>query len=153
MKRFAAHCILPAGQPPIRNGMIETDDNGLILNISSYADNIRELENMLFFSGLLCTVLPDVFNFDIFNDLLIFNPDIIPFDELTASGNDAFGCLKALNLQYGYNFEQMFKIFCGYTANNAGTLAPGTHSGIAHIRPFNCTAMSLTPNSIYKRLI
>lgn len=53
MLRFAANYILPISQPPIKNGIVETDDDGRIIRIIDPQTIKGELNRTQFFNGVI----------------------------------------------------------------------------------------------------
>jgi len=53
MKRFGANYIFPVCGPPIRNGIIETNDFGEILRIIEPDSGFREIHSTQFFNGVI----------------------------------------------------------------------------------------------------
>ncbi|MDI3526336.1 MAG: aminodeoxyfutalosine deaminase [Tenuifilum sp.] len=53
MKRFAANYIFPITSAPIKNGVIEVDDNGQITNIFEQGGNFQEIHSTQFFNGVI----------------------------------------------------------------------------------------------------
>jgi len=52
MRKISAHYIINPGEKPIRNGILEIDDDGTILNVRSN-DQTREESKLEFFSGII----------------------------------------------------------------------------------------------------
>ena len=52
-RKISAHYVFPINAEPIKNGIIEVDDSGQILNIINPGDEIRELAGVEFYSGIL----------------------------------------------------------------------------------------------------
>ncbi len=53
MRRLSANYIFPISSPPLKNGIIEIDDNGKILNIINTGGHLQESQNLEFFNGVL----------------------------------------------------------------------------------------------------
>ncbi|MFP4526288.1 MAG: amidohydrolase family protein [Bacteroidales bacterium] len=53
MRRIAANYIFPVTTPPIKNGIIETDDDGTIIKVINPGENPREMQRMEFYNGVL----------------------------------------------------------------------------------------------------
>jgi cytosine/adenosine deaminase-related metal-dependent hydrolase len=53
MRRISANYIFPIDSPPIRNGIIETDDSGTIRKIYDFGGEMVELAHTEFISGIL----------------------------------------------------------------------------------------------------
>lgn len=53
MKRFGANYIFPVCGPPIRNGIVETNDTGEILRIIEPDSDFREIHSTQFFNGVI----------------------------------------------------------------------------------------------------
>ncbi len=53
MRRFAANYIFPVNEPPIRNGIVETTDDGEIIKIIRQEDNFSEIHSTQFFNGVV----------------------------------------------------------------------------------------------------
>ncbi len=53
MRKFSAHRIYPVGSPPLNFGIIETDDDGTILNIRSIGGYPVEEAGLEFYSGII----------------------------------------------------------------------------------------------------
>ena len=52
-RKISAHYIFPISATPIKNGIIEVDENGQILNIINSGDEVKELAGVEFYSGIL----------------------------------------------------------------------------------------------------
>ena len=52
-RKISAHYVFPINAEPIKNGIIEVDDNGQILNVINPGDEIKELAGVEFYSGIL----------------------------------------------------------------------------------------------------
>ena len=55
MKRFGANYIFPVCGPPIRNGIVETNNTGEILRIIETDSVFREIHYTQFFNGVIVT--------------------------------------------------------------------------------------------------
>lgn len=53
MRRYGANYIFPVNKPPIRNGIIETDDNGVIRRIIEPDSDFQEIHSTQFFNGII----------------------------------------------------------------------------------------------------
>ena len=53
MRKIAANYIFPITQKPIKNGIIVIDDNGTIIDLIDTKGEIKETENLEFYSGIL----------------------------------------------------------------------------------------------------
>lgn len=53
MKRISANYIIPIASEPIRNGIIETEDDGTIRKIYNFGGEMRELAHTQFLNGVL----------------------------------------------------------------------------------------------------
>ncbi|NOZ47792.1 MAG: amidohydrolase family protein [Chlorobi bacterium] len=53
MRKIAANYIFPIASKPIKNGIIEVNDNGEILNIINPGDNFKESAQLEFYNGIL----------------------------------------------------------------------------------------------------
>ncbi len=53
MRKIAATYIFPINQPPIKNGILTCSDEGTIIEISSFHENITEKPGLEFYSGIL----------------------------------------------------------------------------------------------------
>lgn len=53
MMRYGANYIFPVNKPPIRNGIIETDDNGVIKRIIEPNSDFQEIHSTQFFNGII----------------------------------------------------------------------------------------------------
>lgn len=53
MRRFGANYIFPVNKPPIRNGIIETDNNGKITRIFEPDIDFQEIHSTSFFNGVI----------------------------------------------------------------------------------------------------
>lgn len=53
MRKIAANYIFPVSQKPLKNGIIEIDNNGYITNIIDTEGDLREAENIEFYNGIL----------------------------------------------------------------------------------------------------
>lgn len=59
MRKISAHYIINPGERPVKNGILEIDDDGKILNLRS-GDRIREEDNLEFYSGVIVPGLVNV---------------------------------------------------------------------------------------------
>lgn len=53
MRRYGANYIFPVNKPPIRNGIIETDDKGIIKRIIEPDSDFQEIHSTQFFNGII----------------------------------------------------------------------------------------------------
>ncbi|MCD6366270.1 MAG: amidohydrolase family protein [Bacteroidales bacterium] len=53
MRRLSAHYIFPVDRPPLKNGIVEVDDNGTILNIIDTKGKNKETASTEFYNGIL----------------------------------------------------------------------------------------------------
>lgn len=53
MRRYGANYIFPVNKPPIRNGIIETDDKGVIKRIIEPYSDFQEIHSTQFFNGII----------------------------------------------------------------------------------------------------
>lgn len=53
MRRFSANYIFPVSQPPIRNGIVEVDDDGTVLRIIDQGVNTSEMHSTEFHNGAI----------------------------------------------------------------------------------------------------
>lgn len=53
MRRFSAHYIVPVNEPPIRNGIVEIDEDGTILNVFNRGNHFKEEANLEFYNGII----------------------------------------------------------------------------------------------------
>jgi len=53
MRRISANYILPVNSPPIRNGIIELDEKGFIIDIIDPGKTFKEIRNLEFYNGVL----------------------------------------------------------------------------------------------------
>lgn len=53
MRRFSANYVFPVSSPPIRNGIVEVDDNNTIVNIYKPEKNTSELHSTKFYNGII----------------------------------------------------------------------------------------------------
>lgn len=53
MRRIAANYIFPINQPPLKNGIVELDENGVILNIIDTIGDFTESRNLEFYNGVI----------------------------------------------------------------------------------------------------
>lgn len=53
MRRYSANYIFPAAQPPIKNGIVEVDDNGAILRVVNPGNNFKEIHSTEFHNGII----------------------------------------------------------------------------------------------------
>ena len=53
MRRLSAHYIFPVDSPPIKNGIVEVDNDGTILNIIDTQGERKETANTEFYNGIL----------------------------------------------------------------------------------------------------
>lgn len=54
MKKFAAHFIFPISSPPIKKGIIKTDDTGKIIQLIDPGKNFQEESGLEFHNGIIC---------------------------------------------------------------------------------------------------
>ena len=53
MRRISANYIYPVSQPPIKNGILEVDNLGVIKNIIDTKGELRESRNLEFYNGVI----------------------------------------------------------------------------------------------------
>jgi len=53
MRKIAANFILPVSSPPLRNGVVEVDDDGSILNVIDTGGRLRESSKLEFYNGIV----------------------------------------------------------------------------------------------------
>lgn len=53
MRRISANYIIPISSPPIKNGIVETDDDGTIRKVYDFGGEMRELAHTEFLNGVL----------------------------------------------------------------------------------------------------
>ena len=53
MHRFAANYVCPVSSPPVRNGIVLTDDEGRIMDMIDPHDHFREMSALVFYNGVL----------------------------------------------------------------------------------------------------
>ena len=55
MRRISANYVFPVDGPPIRNGIVEAEDDGTIKKVYDFGDQMKELANTEFLNGILVT--------------------------------------------------------------------------------------------------
>lgn len=70
MKRFSANYVIPINGRPIKNGIIETDDIGTILEVYDFGGEMRELAHTQFLNGVL---VPGLINMHVHLELSWMN--------------------------------------------------------------------------------
>ncbi|MDR0711802.1 MAG: amidohydrolase family protein [Prevotellaceae bacterium] len=53
MRKIAAHYVFPVSDPPIRNGVLTLGDDGEVVDLSTSAGALQEIEGVEFYSGAL----------------------------------------------------------------------------------------------------
>lgn len=53
MRRISANYVFPVDGPPIRNGIVETEDDGTIIKVYDFGGEMRELAHTEFLNGVL----------------------------------------------------------------------------------------------------
>lgn len=53
MRRISADYILPVSGPPLKNGIIEFDDDGKILNVTDTHGDLKEISRLEYYNGVL----------------------------------------------------------------------------------------------------
>ena len=53
MRRFAANYIFPIDKPPLKNGIVELDDDERIIRIIDTRGDLRESRNLEFYNGVI----------------------------------------------------------------------------------------------------
>ena len=53
MRRYSANYIFPVGNPPIKNGIIEVDDEGKIVSIINPGSSFKEIHSTEFHNGII----------------------------------------------------------------------------------------------------
>ncbi|HAN19056.1 MAG: hypothetical protein A2X13_02830 [Bacteroidetes bacterium GWC2_33_15] len=53
MRRIAANYIFPVTRPPLKNGIVELDNNGVVLNLIDTKGDFTESRNLEFYNGVL----------------------------------------------------------------------------------------------------
>ncbi len=60
MRRIAASIVFPVSSPPRSNAVVEIDQNGTVVSVSSGGASFREMAGVEYFSGILVPGLADV---------------------------------------------------------------------------------------------
>lgn len=53
LRRISANYIFPISTPPLKNGIIELDDNNVVTNVIDTKGDIKEIEKLEFYNGIL----------------------------------------------------------------------------------------------------
>ena len=53
MQKVSAHYVFPVCRPPVRHGIVVTDEKGVILEVPDPGEEIREIARTVFFNGVL----------------------------------------------------------------------------------------------------
>lgn len=53
MRRIAAHYIFPVARPPLKNGIVEVDDDGQIIRLIDTGGKLSESRNLEFYDGVI----------------------------------------------------------------------------------------------------
>ncbi|MEL7585165.1 MAG: hypothetical protein AAGU19_00535 [Prolixibacteraceae bacterium] len=163
-RRIAAHFVFSVSRPPIAKGMVEVDQDGIIINLSDPEGDLRETAGMEFHNGILCPAFTDLFHE--FSPELIsdFFPELKKFETFmpfAQKGNYAIlNWMKAIQQTAAeISLEYLIRLFCLETArqlgrqDETGTLEPGKHPGILLIDRMDYRSLRLSPDSRVKRLI
>ena len=149
IRRYAAHFVFPVNSAPLKNGVVEVDNN-VIVNIFGES-GFREMANMQFYNGIICPSLEPVFA-DIDQELLFEqSPELSVFKHLI--DNEPFEWLKAVSLNYETPLDQLLYLFCYKIAaifgriDSCGTLEPGKQPGLLVIENVDFNTMRLQKNS------
>ena len=60
MRRIAASLVYPVSSPPLKNGMVTVEHNGIIISVEEGGENFRELAGVEYYSGILIPGFADV---------------------------------------------------------------------------------------------
>lgn len=58
--KFAASLVCPVSAPPLRNAVVEVDENGTIVSVSEGSASFSEIAGVAFYSGILIPGLSDM---------------------------------------------------------------------------------------------
>lgn len=138
MRRFSANYVFPLTQPPIRNGIVETDHDGLVVNIIDPGGDLRETSKMEFYNGVLVPGFTSG-----------LDPHRLTGDQV-----------RSLARRYpGLTFHELLQWIRRDGAgvfppgDRPGTFEPGSPQGVILIQPFDFASMQLVPQSKVFRLV
>lgn len=163
-RRIAAHFVFPVSRPPIAKGIVEVDQDGIVIDLSDPEGDLRETAGMEFHNGILCPAFTDLFR--------EFSPEVIPdlfpglkkfetFMPCAQKGDIAIlDWMKAIQQTAPeISLEYLIGLFCLETArrlgrqDETGTLEPGKRPGILLIDRMDYRNLRLSHDSRVKRLI
>ncbi len=149
MRRFAANYVCPVSAPPVRNGIVLTDDEGRIMGIIDPGNHLREMAGLVFYNGVL---IPSFF--------IQSTPE-----EMKGSGKDMSAWLTELftpedpgkNPRDTFN-EQLKKITLEAAVKTGmqdimGSLETGKKPGVLLISPFDFERWMPTPRSTVTQIV
>jgi cytosine/adenosine deaminase-related metal-dependent hydrolase len=53
MHRYSANYVCTVSQPPIKNGIVEVDETGVVLNVINPGKEFKEIHSTEFFNGVI----------------------------------------------------------------------------------------------------
>ncbi len=164
MKKFAAHFVFPIISAPIKKGIVETDNEGRIIQLKNPGKQFQEESGLEFHNGIISPefVIPT----SPFNHEEFLNQFDIRYKQVSASTLDFQSSKTILNLikriqqnNESVALEILIKIFTLEMAksnqleNNLGSIEPAKRPGLIVISAIDYKNMKLTEKSSLKKLI
>jgi len=164
IKRFAAHYIFPGHIHPISGGILETDEDGMIIGLVKHKGSMKEMARMEFFNGIIC---PDFVFLP--KQLFFYFPQLKKYEDIFSYGNDQnvdisgktiFAFIKKIQLrQDSPDLEELINLFTIQSSiiagkqEKLGSFANGKIPGIIFIDKINYKELRLTSGSRMRRII
>lgn len=164
MKKFAAHFVFPITSAPIKKGIVETDNEGRIIQLKNPGKHFQEESRLEFHNGIICPefVIPtSLLNYKKFlNQFDIQSEQVSPSTLDFKSSKTILNLLKRIQQNNeSVALEVLIKIFTLEMAksnqleNNLGSIEPAKRPGLIVISAIDYKNMKLTENSSLKKLI
>ncbi len=123
MKKFSAHYILPLASPPLKNGILVIDRQGVVQELIDTEGQISEIERLEFHSGIL---VPEIAGLTI---------------------------EKLRNVQLQMPQKSLEEILKSLLSGGNCGFVPGQKVSVFLISPLNLTNLKLTEKSKLKKLV
>jgi hypothetical protein len=138
MRRLSANYVFPLTQPPIRNGIVETDNDGLVVSVVDPKGDFRETSKLEFYNGVLV-------------------PGFTSGQDPRRLAGDQ---VRSLARRYpGLTFHELLQWISSDGAgvfppgDRPGSIEPGSSVEIILIQPFDFSSMQLDPRSKAFKLV
>ncbi len=138
MRRLSANYVFPLIQPPIRYGIVETNNGGLVVSVIDPGGDLRETSKMEFYNGVLVPGFTS------------------GLDPRRLAGDQ----VRSLARRYPrLTFHELLQWISSDGAgvfppgDRPGSIEPGSSEGIILIQPFDFAGMQLDPRSKVFKLV